>query len=92
MTGPKIRTEEDSKVPMGDVKGAKQQARMKRVIEFDASVLVALEEVALRLQDTSFNQLVEQAVMTELRRREITWWESRERKGLRTITTKGGVL
>jgi hypothetical protein len=63
---------EDSKVPMRDDVGNRRVARMKRVIEFDAPVLVALEETAKRLQgsgqDISFNTLVELACMAELRR------------------------
>jgi hypothetical protein len=80
---------EDSKVPMRDDVGNRRVARMKRVIEFDAPVLVALEETAKRLQgsgqDISFNTLVELACMAELRRREVTWWESLASKKMRVV-------
>jgi hypothetical protein len=91
--GVKMMNDEEAKVPMSDVVGNRRAARMKRVIEFDAPVLVAAEETAKRLQgsgqDIDFNTFVEMAVMRELRRREVTWWEARVSKAMRVIG--GGV-
>ncbi|HET7713273.1 MAG TPA: hypothetical protein VFK94_02290 [Patescibacteria group bacterium] len=55
---------------------------------------LALEELTERLQgtypDIRISDLIERAVKSELRRREITWWETRLEQRIRTITVGEG--
>lgn len=69
---------------------AKMVKRVRRVIEFDAPVFAAVQETAERLQGAgqaiTYNTFVELAVMRELRRREVTWWENRVTKAMRLLS------
>jgi hypothetical protein len=76
-----------------DSKGNRKPRRVKRVIEMDEAVFLAMTETLERIhasRDTtelSLDVFIQMAVQRELLRREVTWWEGRVSKAMRTLTT-----
>lgn len=74
-------------------KGDLKPRNIRRVIEMDEPVFFAIQETVNRLQGTSpmtIDQFIQQAVQRDLRRRNVTWWESRISKAMRVMSGSQG--